>query len=63
MRIVNGADGPATVLEDQATEGLRIGRAEEIAKALGNVLSLQVTEFLIEREFLLEGIGGVGRGP
>jgi hypothetical protein len=61
--IVNRADGLAAVLEDQAAEGLALRGAEEISKALGDAFSLQVTEFLIERELLLECIDGVGGGP
>lgn len=63
LRVVNGADGLAAVPEDQAAEGLVFGRAEEISKALGDAFSLQMTEFLVEGEFLLEGVNGVGGGP
>ena len=63
LRVVSGADGLAAVLEDQAAKGLVLGRAEEISKALGDAFSLQVTEFLVEREFLLERIDGVSGGP
>ena len=40
LRVVNGADGLADVLKDQAAEGLVLGRAEEISKALGDAFSL-----------------------
>ena len=62
LSVVNGADGLAAVLNYQAAEGLVLGRAEEISKALGDAFSLQVTEFLVERELLLERVDGVSGG-
>jgi len=63
LHVINGADGLATVLEDQAAKGLVLRWAEEIPKALGDAFSLQVMEFLVERELLLERLDDVGGGP
>jgi len=61
--VINRADGLATVLKDQAAEGLVLRRVEEIPKVLGDAFSLQVMKFLVERELLLERLDGVGGGP
>ena len=63
LRIINGADRLSAVSKDQTTKGLRFGRAKEIAKAFGDVLSLQAMKFLIERELFLECIADFGGGP
>lgn len=63
LTIIDGAEGFAAILEDQAAKGLTLGRAEEVSKAFGDAVSLQVAKLLVEFKLFPKGVDGTGSGP
>ncbi len=63
MAVIDRTDGLAAILEDQTPKSLVLRRAEEVAKAFGDTVSLQVSKFVVESELFLESVDGVGRSP